>query len=96
VSPDRQLIFRAHAIRRMFQRRIGVAEVRAIVERGEVIEDRPDDLPYPSRLLLGAVRSRALHVVVADDAASATAIVVTVYEPDPALWQPGFKRRRKP
>ena len=29
----------------MFQRRIGVAEVRAIVENGQVIEDRPDDLP---------------------------------------------------
>ena len=80
----------------MFQRRVGVAEVRAIIERGEVIEDRPDDLPYASRLLLGAVQGRPLHVVVAEDAAAASTIVVTVYEPDPALWRPGFKRRRKP
>ncbi len=90
------LVFRAHAIRRMFQRRVGVADIRAIVERGEVIEDRPDDLPHPSRLLLGAVHGRALHVVVAENAADATTIVVTVYEPDPTLWRPGFKRRRKP
>ena len=74
----RRLVFRTHAIRRMFQRRIGVAEVRAIVEQGEVIENRPDDLPYPSRLVLGAVRGRVLHVVVADDRATATSIVVTV------------------
>ena len=91
-----RLVFRAHAIRRMFERRIGVADVRAIVERGEVIENRPDDPPYASRLLLGAVQGRPLHVVVAEDAAAASTIVVTVYEPDPALWRPGFKRRRKP
>ena len=80
----------------MFQRRIGVAEVRAIVENGQVIEDRPHDLPYPSRLLLGVAQGRPLHVVVAEDVVAATTIVVTVYEPDPALWRPGFKRRRKP
>ena len=44
----------------MFQRRIGVAEVRAIIERGEVIEDRSYDLPYASRLLL--VHRRILRV----------------------------------
>jgi hypothetical protein len=80
----------------MFQRRIGVADVREVVERGETIEDRPDDLPYPSRLVLGFVDGRPLHVVVAEDVAASVAIVVTVYEPDPAQWRPGFKRRRKP
>lgn len=60
-----------------------------------MIEDRPDDVPYPSRLLLGYADGRPLHVVVAEDAA-ATTIVVTVYEPEPSLWRPGFKRRRKP
>jgi hypothetical protein len=70
----------------MFQRRVSVAEIRAIVEHGEAIEDRPDDLPYPSRLLLGAADGRWLHVVVADDVAAMTTIVVTVYEPDPGLW----------
>ena len=80
----------------MFQRRIDVAEVRAIVERGEVIDERPEDMPYPSRLLLGSAHGRALHVVVADDVGAATIVVVTVYEPDPALWRAGFRRRRKP
>lgn len=80
----------------MFVRRIGVAEVREIVEQGQVIEDRPDDLPYPSRLLLGRAHGRPLHAVIAKDAADATTIVVTVYEPDAALWRPGFKRRRLP
>jgi hypothetical protein len=52
-------------------------------------------VPYPSRLLLGFVGGRALHVVVADSADDGETIVVTVYEPDPALWRPGFRRRRR-
>ena len=53
------------------------------------------DTPYPSRLLLVSVGGRALYVVVADNADDDETIVVTVYEPDPALWQPGFRRRRR-
>lgn len=95
MSHGSRLVFRAHAIRRMFGRGVTLADVRQVVDSGEVIENRPDDLPYPSRLLLGRVGDRPLHVVVADDRPGDAAIVVTVYEPDPALWAPGFRRRRK-
>jgi len=79
----------------MFARRITVEDVRRAIERGEVIDRDPDDLPYPSRLVLGRSGGRALHVVVAENRAADELIVVTVYEPDPALWRPGFRRRRK-
>ncbi len=89
-----KLIFRVHALRRMFQRRITLDDVRIVLALGEVIEARPDDLPYPSRLLLGYAGGRALHIVVADNSATDEMIVATIYEPDPAQWLPGFKRRR--
>ena len=89
------LVFRTHAIRRMFQRRIAVEDVRAVIERGETIEENPADLPYPSRLMLGRAVGQALHVVVAENRTDDEIIVVTVYEPDPAVWGPGFRRRRK-
>ena len=47
------LVFRVHAIRRMFERKISVADIRQVLGAGEVIEAYPDDKPYPSRLLLG-------------------------------------------
>jgi len=40
-----RLIFRTHAIRRMFQRHISAADVRRILETRDVIEEYPDDLP---------------------------------------------------
>jgi len=87
-----KLIFRVHAVRRMFVRSITAAEVRIVIEQGETIERYPGDTPYPSRLLLGYARGRALHVVVADNGGADETIVVTVYQPEPALWQPGFRR----
>jgi Domain of unknown function (DUF4258) len=80
----------------MFVRSITATEVRTVVDQGETIARYPNDTPYPSRLLLGFAGVRALHVVVADNADDDETIVVTVYEPDPALWQPGFRRRRRP
>ncbi len=89
-----KLVFRVHAIRRMFQRRIGAEEVRHILTAGEVIENYPDDLPFPSRLVLGWSGTRPLHVVAADNPMAQETIIITVYEPDPAEWQPDFKRRK--
>ncbi|MDP2659608.1 MAG: DUF4258 domain-containing protein [Dehalococcoidia bacterium] len=90
----RRRVFRTHAIRRMFQRGISTEDVRNVLSTGEVIEQYPDDTPYPSRLILGWCASRPLHVVIADNAEGGEAIVVTVYEPDPNQWDPSFRRKK--
>jgi hypothetical protein len=92
--PDNPLIFRVHAIQRMFQRRISAQDVRDVLANGEVIEDYPDDVPYPSRLMLGWSGARPLHVVVATNPATGDQVVITVYEPDSAKWEAGFRRRK--
>lgn len=93
MRPSR-LVFRVHAIRRMFRRGISDDDVRRVVADGEPIERYPDDTPYPSRLLLGWSGSRPIHVVVADNPAGQETIVITVYEPDSGLWEAGFRRRK--
>src|SRR5947207_1735254 len=89
-----QLVFRIHAIRRMFQRSISRDDIRQVIESGEVIEDYPNDYPFPSRLLLGWVGSRPIHVVAADNSLKRETIIITVYEPEPGKWSPDFRRRR--
>jgi len=79
----------------MFEREITKEDVRQVLVTGRTIETYPDDKPYPSRLVLGWSSSRPIHVVVADDLAQHETIVITVYEPDPARWEPGFERRRR-
>ncbi|MFA6450011.1 MAG: DUF4258 domain-containing protein [bacterium] len=79
----------------MFERRVTKDEVRRVLETGEVIENYPDDTPYPSRLVLGKAGSRKLHVVAADNEVDKETIVITVYAPEPAYWDPTLRRRLK-
>jgi hypothetical protein len=88
------LVFRVHAVQRMFQRMISEEDVKHILATGETIEEYPDDTPFPSRLVLGWCGSRPLHVVVADNNEAGEIIVVTVYGPGMDAWEDGFKRRR--
>lgn len=90
----RRIIFRIHAIQRMFERGIDEADVRVVLTTGEVLEDYPTDTPYPSRLLLGWRGIRPLHVVAAYNATDDETIVITVYVPDPDQWEDRFRRRK--
>jgi hypothetical protein len=78
----------------MFKRQVSINDVRHVLVTGEVIEDYPDDEPYPSRLVSGWVGNRPLHVVAAYNSEAGETIVITVYEPDPNLWEPDFRRRK--
>lgn len=91
-----KLVYRLHAVRRMLQRGIGEPAVRNVVETGEVIATYPKDQPYPSRLLLGWPEGAPLHVLVAENTVDQEIIVITVYGPDPDLWDAGLRKRRRP
>jgi hypothetical protein len=90
-----RLVFRVHALQRMFRRKIRGEDIRHVLATGKTIETYPEDQPYPSRLVLGWQGSRPIHVVVADNQARQGAIVITVYEPDLVHWEPGFERRKQ-
>jgi hypothetical protein len=60
-----------------------------------VIREYADDRPYPSWLMLGYIGTRPLHVVAADNDDDQETIVITVYEPDPQLWEADFKRKKR-
>ena len=65
------------------------------IAAGEVIEEYPDDAPFPSRLVLGFPGERPIHVVAADEPDSDITHVITAYQPDPEQWDESFRRRRK-
>ena len=95
VDPEMLVIYRFHALKRMFERNISEEELLNVLNTGVVVEDYPTDQPYPSRLILGFCKKRALHVVVAEAKDIDQLIVITVYEPDFDHWEPGFKMRKK-
>ena len=90
----KDLHFSRHAFERMFQRGINPDAVAQIVASGEIIADYPDDQPYPSALLLGFHGDQPVHAVVAHDPATGDCHLVTIYWPDPAIWDETFRKRR--
>jgi hypothetical protein len=90
----REIIYSGHAVRRMFERDLGPAEVRAVIESGEIIAQYPEDQPFPSFLLLGWSRGRPIQVVVASEELARKCYVITAYIPDPELWQADLRSRR--
>ena len=66
------------------------------VLRGAIIEEYPDDNPYPSCLIYGEnFGGEPLHSVWAYNDENQWAVLITVYRPDPAQWIDWRKRRSK-
>ncbi len=74
----------------MEERGLSVEDVKQALSNGEDIEVRPDEQPYPARLVLGSCRDGAVRDNIGDD----ELIVETAYRPDPALWEPDLRNRR--
>ena len=91
-----RVLFLPHAVRQMLRpdRIISRAEVRDVIERGEVIEDYPEDARGHSCLLLGfAEGKRAVHVVCAPNVDYLA--VITAYLPYADEWSKDYRVRIK-
>ena len=91
---SRPLVFRIHAIQRMFERKISEESVKQVLQSGEMIEDYSDEMPRPGGLMLCKRGNRPLHVVMTENERENELIVITVYEPKLSHWKPGFKARK--
>jgi hypothetical protein len=85
-----------HATIMRLERGITTAEIERVLTTGEIIELYPDDQPYPACLVLGWLRSGdPLHVVCSMGEMEPALRIVTVYEPEDALWEADYKTRRR-
>ena len=83
-----------HAAKRLEQRNILLGDVLACIQNGEIIEQYPDDYPYPSCLILGlSLKDEYLHIVVGSD--FETLWIITAYYPDVDKWESDFKTRKE-
>lgn len=82
-----------HARKRMGLRKITTEEIESVVMSGEVIEDYPNDKPYPSCLIMGKIRDGfPLYVVCA---LGDKVYVITAHWLDPEKWLDPKTRREK-
>ena len=89
-----KILYRVHAVQRMFEREISASKVRKALEAEDVIEDYSSEMPEPSRLLMGFQGKRPFHVVTSENPEANEITVVTVYLPDPNKWEKDFRSRK--
>ena len=83
-----------HILLRFQQRNISYTEIKQAILSGEIIEEYPNDYPYPSCLILGKTSSeRILHVVTG--IGENKLWLITAYIPDPTQWSDDFKKRNE-
>jgi len=91
---NRAIKWTAHVLARLQERGIDPSDIKTCITTGRIIEQYPDDYPFPSCLVLGvAVAGKALHVVVG--VGDGYLWLITAYYPDPLKWSDDYSIRRE-
>ena len=88
------IIWTEHVAIRLRERSIKRNDLMECVLKGQIIEQYPDDTPYPSCLILGKCKAgEPLHVVVGLNL-GVSCCMITVYRPNLDKWEKDFKTRK--
>ena len=90
----KRILFLPHAIRQMSRpdRLITTSEIHRVIEKGEVIEDYPEDMRGHSCLILGfGDDTRPIHIVCSPK--DEYLALITAYLPDEEEWSDDFRVR---
>lgn len=83
-----------HSSERCRMRGIKKKELFHAVISGEIIEQYPEDYPFPSCLIFGYTEdNRIIHVVMSDEGNSSR--IITVYYPSDSKWESDYKTRKE-
>lgn len=89
-----KVIITIHAQERLRQRGIKAKDIRNCIMTGEIIEQYPDDFPFPSCLIFGyTADGKILHVVASDEGTGSR--IITAYFPDNIKFEDDLKTRRE-
>lgn len=87
------IVVSLHGQLRLNERNITVDDVMQAIDTGEIIEQYPDDFPFPSCLILGlSVNGTYIHIVVSMN--DGKIYLITAYIPNSEKWESDFKTRK--
>jgi hypothetical protein len=94
LCKTRSLRWTGHMLERIIRRGISTVDVITALSNGEIIEQYPNDYPFPSCLVLGHTKEgKALHIVCGSN--DAELWLITAYFPSRTEWTEDLKNRRQ-
>jgi len=82
-----------HVLKRIRERKLTIEMAVNAVMNGDIIEQYPDDKPFPSCLILQIGYNKPIHVVVSTDGEHV--YFITAYAPNLIEWEDDYKTRRR-
>ena len=90
-----KILWTEHVAIRLRERGVKRVDVLKCIENGEIIEQYPDDTPFPSCLISGTCLSdKPLHIVVGLNE-GVSCCIITAYRPDLDKWETDYKTRKE-
>lgn len=94
INKSENIVISLHGQLRLNERNITVDDVINAINNGEIIEQYPEDFPFPSCLVLGiSINNDYIHVVVSMDAGKI--YLITAYKPGLDKWESDLKTRKE-
>ena len=87
------MIITQHGRKRLSERGITINDICNAINSGEIIEQYPEDYPFPSCLILGMSEGRFIHIVSSVD--DGMIYIVTSYIPSESKWESDWKTRKE-
>jgi hypothetical protein len=88
------ILWTEHVTLRLRERKLKRADVIECIQNGEIIEQYPDDVPYPGCLIYGCSQDgKPLHIVCNINHDNLCCII-TAYFPSLDKWKKDFKTRK--
>ena len=91
-KPER-MVLTQHSRKRLSERGIKVLDIVNAINTGEIIEDYPEDYPFPSCLILGKTEDKVVHIVASIN--DGMIYLITAYIPDSDKWESDWKTRKE-
>lgn len=94
INRSKNIIITLHGQLRLNERNISVDDVMNAINNGEIIEQYPQDFPFPSCLILGiSIKNKYIHIVVSIN--EDKIYLITAYLPTTDKWSADFKSRKE-
>ena len=93
LNEPSKMVITQHSRKRFSERGIVINDVCESIKSGEIIEQYPDDYPFPSCLIMGKSGNRVIHVVASIE--DGLLYIITAYIPNPDKWEEDWKTRKE-
>ncbi len=88
------IVISEHAKNRCRERNIKQKDIEHCIMTGEIIEQYPDDFPFPSCLVFGyGINNQIIHAVVSSEGESGR--IITAYIPNTDKFETDLKTRKE-